>query len=83
MITEINTVPTTSAGIATYEVTITFEKNYPEEVILAGMGGNAKIIASQTKNVMVVPNQAISRKEGKSVVKLLKNGQWIDQEIEI
>jgi multidrug resistance efflux pump len=37
IITEINTVPATSQGIATYEVTVTFEKNYPEEVILAGM----------------------------------------------
>jgi HlyD family secretion protein len=63
VITEINTVPTTSAGIAKYEVTVTFEKNTLEEVILAGMGGNAKIITFQKKNVLTVPNQAISRKE--------------------
>jgi multidrug efflux pump subunit AcrA (membrane-fusion protein) len=83
LITEINTVPASSQGIATYQVNITFEKNFPEEVILAGMGGNAKIITSQTKNVMVVPNQAISRKDGQSVVKLLENGVWVDRVVEI
>jgi len=83
LITEINTVPTTSAGVATYQVIVTFEKNTPDEVILAGMGGNAKIITAQTENVLVVPNQAISRKEGKTVVKLLKNEIWIDQEVEV
>jgi hypothetical protein len=31
----------------------------------------------------LVPNQAISRKDGQSVVKLLKNGNWIDQPVEI
>jgi multidrug resistance efflux pump len=83
IITEINTVPTTAGNITTYPMTVTFEKNFPEEVILAGMGGNAKVITSQTKNVMVVPNQAITRKDGKNVVKLLKSGKWIDQEVEI
>jgi multidrug resistance efflux pump len=83
IISEINTVPTTAGNITKYEVTVTFEKNFPEEVILAGMGGNAKIITAQTKNVLVVPNQAISRKDGKSVVKLLQDKVWIDQEVEI
>jgi len=82
-ITEINTVPASSAGITTYDVTVTFEKNFPEEVILAGMGGNAKIITSQTKNVMVVPNQSISRRGGQTVVRLLKDGARVDQVIEI
>jgi multidrug efflux pump subunit AcrA (membrane-fusion protein) len=83
VISEINTVPVTAGNVTSYGITITFEKNYPTEVILAGMGGNAKIITSQMKNVMIVPNQAITRKEGKNVVKLLKNKLWVDQEIEI
>ena len=83
VITEVNTVPSSSAGVSTYNTTVTFEKNYPDEVILAGMGGNAQIILEQVKNVMIVPNQAISFKDGKRVVKLLKGGEWIDQEVEI
>jgi HlyD family secretion protein len=83
VITEINTVPTTSASMTTYEITVTFEKNFPEEVILAGMGGNAKIIISQTKDVLVVPNQAISRKDGKNVVMRWSGTAWANQEVEI
>jgi len=83
VITSINTVPATSQGIATYDVTVTFEKNYPEEIILAGMGGNAKIITSQKKDVMIVPSQAISRRDGQNVVKLFQNGNWVDQPVEI
>ncbi|MDR2189843.1 MAG: HlyD family efflux transporter periplasmic adaptor subunit [Candidatus Peribacteria bacterium] len=83
VISEVNTVPTTAGGITTYSVKITFEKNHPEEVILAGMGGNAKIITSQTKNVLIVPNQAISRKDGKNVVLRLNANIWKDQEVEI
>jgi multidrug efflux pump subunit AcrA (membrane-fusion protein) len=81
IISAINTVPASSAGITTYEVTVIFEKSSPDEVILAGMGGNAKVITAQTKNVLVVPNQAISRKDGQNVVKLLKGGTWIDQPV--
>ncbi|MDR2541455.1 MAG: biotin/lipoyl-binding protein [Candidatus Peribacteria bacterium] len=83
VISEINTVPSVAGNITKYEVTVMFEKNTPDEVVLAGMGGNSKIITDQTKNVLLVPSQAISRKEGKSVVKLLQNGQWIDQEVEL
>ena len=79
VISEINTVPVGS----TYEVIVAFEKQSPEELVYAGMGGNAKILTSQTKNVLIVPNQAITRKDGKNVVQLYKNGKWIDQEVEI
>lgn len=82
IITEINTVPTSSSNLTTYDVTVTFEKNDPEEVILAGMGGNAKIITASTKDVLLVPSQAITRKDENSVVLLYKNGQWIDQIVE-
>ncbi|MDR0649860.1 MAG: HlyD family efflux transporter periplasmic adaptor subunit [Candidatus Peribacteria bacterium] len=83
VITEINTIPTTAGGITTYSVTVTFEKNYPEEVILAGMGGNAKILIAQTKNVLLVPSQAISRKDGKNVVLRRNSTVWEDREVEV
>ncbi|MDR2415231.1 MAG: HlyD family efflux transporter periplasmic adaptor subunit [Candidatus Peribacteria bacterium] len=83
LITEVNTVPTTAGGITTYNITVTFEKNTPEEIILAGMGGTAKIITSQTSNVMVVPNQAISRQDGKNVVMRWDGSTWANQEVEI
>jgi hypothetical protein len=82
VISEINTVPT-GQGIATYGVIIAFEKNFPEEVIFAGMGGSAKIITSQTQDVLIVPNQSITRIAGKNVVSLSRDGKWVDQEVEI
>ncbi|MDR0282516.1 MAG: HlyD family efflux transporter periplasmic adaptor subunit [Candidatus Peribacteria bacterium] len=81
VISEINTIPSTSSSVVTYGVKVMFGKNFPEEVILAGMGGNAKIILSRIENVLVVPNQAISRKGGKHVVRMLKSGVWMDQEV--
>lgn len=83
VITEISTIPTSAGGVATYPVSITFEKNSPDETILAGMWWNAKIITSQNKWVILVPNQAITRSEWKSVVSLYKNWTWINQEVEI
>lgn len=83
IITEINTIPTSAGGIATYEVTVTFEKNDPDEVILAGMWWNAKIITSQTKNVLLVPNQSITRSWDDNIVSLYKNWQRIDQIVKI
>jgi hypothetical protein len=37
-ISEINTIPNTSSMTTTYTMTVTFEKNNPNETILAGMG---------------------------------------------
>ena len=81
-VTEINTVPSEGGMEASYPVTVTFYKNDPEEMILAGMGGNAKIYLEKFENLILIPNQAISRMNGKEVVKLLENGQRIDREIE-
>jgi hypothetical protein len=36
-ITEINTIPNTNSSTTTYPMTVTFEKNSPDETILAGM----------------------------------------------
>lgn len=67
---------------ASYPVTVTFYKNDPSEMILAGMGGNAKIYLEKYENLILIPNQAISRMNGNEVVKLLENGQRVDREIE-
>ncbi len=82
VVSEINSVPV-GQGIATYQVIVAFEKTSPEEIVFAGMGGSAKIVTSQTKNVLVVPNQAITRVDGKDVVSLFENGKWTDREVEI
>ena len=81
-ITEINTIPNTNSMTTTYPMTVTFEKNYPEETILAGMWWSAKIILSKTENVLVVPSQAITTISGQNMVMLKQWEQWIENPVE-
>lgn len=81
-ISEINTIPNTSSMTTTYPMTITFEKNDPNETILAGMWGSAKIILNRTDDVLIVPSQAITTISGNQVVMLKQWENWIDQIVE-
>ena len=81
-ISEINTIPNTSSMTTTYPMTITFEKNDPNETILAGMWGSAKIILNRTDDVLIIPSQAITTISGNQVVMLKQWENWIDQIVE-
>ena len=82
-ITEINTIPNTNSSTTTYPMTITFNKNNPEEVILAGMWGSAKIILSKTENVLLIPSQAITTISGQNMVMLKQWENWVEAPVEI
>ena len=82
-ITEINTIPNTNSSTTTYPMTITFEKNSPDETILAGMWWSAKIILSKTENVLLVPSQAVTTISGQNMVMLKKWTEWIETSVEI
>ena len=82
-VSEINTIPNTSAATTTYPVTIAFQKNNPDEVILAWMWWSAKIILSKVENVLLVPSQAITIISGQNMVMLKKWEQWIEAPVEI
>lgn len=82
-ITEISTIPSTSSTTTTYEMTVTFEKNDPNEMILAWMGWSANISLHKTENVLLVPSQAITTLSGNQVVKLKQWDKRIDQIVEI
>ena len=82
-ITEINTIPNTNSMTTTYPMTITFQKNNPDEIILAWMWWSAKIILSKTENVLVVPSQAITIISGQNMVMLKQWEQWIEAPVEI
>lgn len=77
-ISEINTIPNTNSNTTTYPMTITFEKNSPDETILAWMWGSAKIILNKTENVLVVPSQAITMISGENMVMLKQWQEWIE-----
>ena len=82
-ITEINTIPNTNSMTTTYPMTVTFEKNNPEEVILAWMWWSAKIILNKTENVLIIPTQSITTISWQNVVMLQKWDQWIESPVEI
>ena len=82
-ISEINTIPNTSSMTTTYTMTVTFEKNDPNETILAGMWGSAKIILNKIENVLLVPSQAITTISWQNMVMLKKWEQWIENPVEI
>ena len=82
-ISEINTIPNTSSMTTTYTMTVTFEKNDPNEIILAGMGWNAKIILNKIENVLLVPSQAITSVSWQNMVMLKRWEQWIETPVEI
>ena len=82
-ITEINTIPNTNSMTTTYPMTVTFQKNDPEEVILAWMWWSAKIILSKTENVLIIPSQAITTVSGQNTVMLKQWENWIEAPVEI
>jgi len=82
-ITEINTIPNTNSSTTTYPMTVTFQKNSPDETILAGMWWSAKIILSKTENVLLVPSQAITTLSGQNMVMLKKWEERIETPVEI
>ena len=82
-ISEINTIPNTNTMTTTYTMTIIFEKNDPNEIILAWMWWSAKIILNKIENVLIIPSQAITTLSGQNMVMLKKWDQWIEQPVEI
>ena len=82
-ITEINTIPNTNSMTTTYPMTVTFQKNNPDEVILAWMWWNAKIILNKVENVLIVPSQAVTVISGQNMVMLKQWEQWIESPVEI
>ena len=82
-ISEINTIPNTSSMTTTYTMTVTFEKNDPNETILAGMWWSAKIILSKVEDVLLVPSQAITTISWQNMVMLKRWEQWIENPVEI
>jgi hypothetical protein len=67
----------------TYPMTVTFEKNDPNETILAGMWWSAKIILSKVEDVLIVPSQAVTTISWQNMVMLKQWELWIENPVEI
>lgn len=68
-------------NVVYYEVTINFAELADE--IRPGMTADVVIIAARKENVLIIPEDSIQEKEGKTMVEVLRNGKTEGQEIEI
>lgn len=65
-----------------YKVTIIFEEEIPQN-IKPGMTADLKIKTISKENVLIVPQEAIQKKDGKTIIQVLKDKIIEDREVEI
>ena len=65
IITEIDRTASSSSGVTTYSATVTFDKAM---FMLSGMTANVVITISGTDNVLIVPNDALTRTSASAFV---------------
>lgn len=69
-------------GVVYYEVTIDFEGKLPEG-IKPGMTADIEITSASKENILVIPEEAIKKEDGKNFVKVYKNGKIEKREIKV
>jgi HlyD family secretion protein len=80
-VTEVSTVGATVSGVVNYTVTV--EITDADTDVLTGMTASVNVVVSQLDNVLLVPNRAIKRINGKQYVYILKNNLPSKVEIEL
>ena len=71
---KINPVSTTTNGIVSYEVLISFQ-DVADVELFYGLSANVSIIVAKAENVLYVPIQSVYKENGKSYVDVLKTAQ--------
>ena len=68
-------------GVVYYEVTVNFGE--PPEELKPGMTADVDIKTALKENVLVIPSEAIGKKNQKSIVQVIKGKNFKEQEIEV
>jgi len=71
---KVNPVSTTTNGIVSYEVLISFQ-DLADVKLFYGLSANVSIITAKAENVLYVPLQSVYKESGKSYVDVLKTAQ--------
>ena len=71
---KINPVSTTTNGIVSYDVLISFQ-DVKDVELFYGLSANISIITAKAENVLYVPLQSVYKENGKSYVDVLKTAQ--------
>ncbi len=78
VVTSVEAVPVIdNNGIVTYSATLRLESEAPE--IQSGMSGTVEFIQKQVKDVLIIPNKAVTIKDKKQVVKV-KTAEGVTEE---
>ncbi|MCE1252725.1 MAG: efflux RND transporter periplasmic adaptor subunit [Anaerolineae bacterium] len=78
-VTEVSKVGVTSSGVVNYTVTV--ELTDADEAVLTGMTASVNVVVQQLDKVLLTPNRAVKRINGKTYIYILKNE--IPQRVEI
>jgi HlyD family secretion protein len=81
IVTEVEPVGTESQGVINFTVTI--ELNDGDGEVRPGMTAAVNIVVEEIKDVLIVPNRAITKKSGEYLVYILKNNQTTRIPVEI
>jgi RND family efflux transporter MFP subunit len=68
-------------GIVYYEVTIDFDNSPPPE-LKPGMTADITIKTDSRENVLTIPSQALEKKDGKNIVRVLQSGAVQERTVE-
>ncbi|MFZ3070796.1 MAG: efflux RND transporter periplasmic adaptor subunit [Anaerolineaceae bacterium] len=81
VVTEVSKVGTAQQGVINYMVTIEIENG--SETLKPGMTAGVTIIVEEKPNVLVAPGEAITSKDGKDVLYVLRDGLPVAVEVKI
>jgi len=72
-VVKIDPAETMIEGVATYKTTLQFTKE--DERVKSGMTANIDILTDKRDNVLVIPQRAVTSRDGEKIVKILENGK--------
>ena len=80
-VTEVEPVGTNDQGVVNFTVTIELKDGDGE--VRPGMTAAVNIVVSEIKNVLIVPNRAVSKRSGKYTIFIMKNNKVTGIPVEI
>lgn len=81
VISSIDTTPISSSWVVSYQVKIILSDETFKDKVLSGFSADVEIITTSKENILLLKSSAITEKDWKYFVNLVKN--WVETEIEV
>ncbi|MDD3793620.1 MAG: efflux RND transporter periplasmic adaptor subunit [Candidatus Gracilibacteria bacterium] len=82
IISSIDTTPTSTSGVVSYEVKLVLDDDNFTEKILSGFTADVEIITESKEDILLLKTSAITEKDGKYFVNLVKDGKQVETQVE-